>query len=216
VWNLFTDGRMWGTILLWASYFNVFLLLVTNATWTPTLLRTVGIDVAHSAVAVAVFALGSVVGTPLAGFFVSRFAAHAVLPVVLLGSALTLGGVGYAVSSFALVVVLQGLAGFCLGSGSSGLIALTASFYPITVRSTGLGWAMGLGRFGSLVGPLAVGALVATGLQIGTTFALLAAPALLAALFTTLIRLDRRGADVKSADVKSVIAPLATIDPAAG
>jgi AAHS family 4-hydroxybenzoate transporter-like MFS transporter len=192
VWHLFTDARAFRTVLLWASYFGAFLMLVTNSVWTPTLLREAGIDVAHSAIAVAVFALGSVFGTPLAGFLIGRFAARVVLPVAFLASALALGAVGYGDSSFAMVIALQALAGFFLGVGSSGLIALTASFYPTAIRSTGLGWAMGFGRFGSLVGPLAIGLLVARGLQPDITFAVLAAPAPLAALFTALIKLDRR------------------------
>jgi MFS transporter, AAHS family, 4-hydroxybenzoate transporter len=192
VWHLFTDDRAFKTVLLWASYFGAFLMLVTNSVWTPTLLREAGIDVAHSAIAVAVFALGSVFGTPLAGFLIGRFAARVVLPVAFVASALALGAVGYSDSSFAMVIALQGLAGFFLGVGSSGLIALAASFYPTAIRSTGLGWAMGLGRFGSLVGPLAVGLLVARGLQPDGAFAVLAAPAPLAALFTALIKTDRR------------------------
>ena len=55
-----------------------------------------------------VFALGSVFGTPLAGFLVSRFAVRSVLPAALVGSALTLGGVGYASQSIILVIMLMG------------------------------------------------------------------------------------------------------------
>jgi len=185
--HLFTQGRTLGTVSLWASYFAAFLMLVTNATWAPTLLRGAGIDVAQSAIAMAVCALSSVVGTSLAGFLVSRIGAAAVLPAVFVGSALTLGGVGYGAPSVAVVMWLEGLTGFLLGVGSSGLIALAALFYPTTIRSTGVGWSMGIGRFGSFVGPLAVGMLVSWGWQIGSTFAALAAPALWAALFTAMI-----------------------------
>jgi AAHS family 4-hydroxybenzoate transporter-like MFS transporter len=185
--HLFADGRAAGTGLLWASYFATFLMLVTNQVWAPTLLQRAGIDLAHSALAVAMLALGSVVGTSVAGFLVGRFGARAVLPVAFVASALTLGPVGYAASSIAQVITLQGLAGLFLGLGSSGLIALAAQFYPTAIRSTGVGWAMGLGRLGSFVGPLAVGVLVDRGWQIGSTFVALAAPALAAGVFTSMI-----------------------------
>jgi MFS transporter, AAHS family, 4-hydroxybenzoate transporter len=192
VWQLFSAGRATGTVLLWVSYFITFMMLVTSAAWAPTLLRRAGTDGAQSSFAIAVFALGSVFGTPLAGFLVSRFAVRSVLPAALVGSALTLGGVGYASQSIILVIVLMGLAGFFLGVASSGLIALAPLLYSTAIRSTGVGWAMGLGRLGSFVGPLAIGLLVNRGWQVGSSFVAIGAPALCAALFTSLIGTNRQ------------------------
>jgi AAHS family 4-hydroxybenzoate transporter-like MFS transporter len=118
--HLFTQGRTAGTCLLWASYFATFIMLVTNQAWTPTLLQGAGIDAAHSAFAVAVFAFGSVFDTLFAGVLVGRFGAHIVLPIVLLASALALGTVGYASVSIVSVTWLEGLAGLFLGLASSG------------------------------------------------------------------------------------------------
>jgi AAHS family 4-hydroxybenzoate transporter-like MFS transporter len=187
VWQLFSADRVCGTILLWASYFVTFMMLVTSATWTPTLLQRSGIDAAQSSVAMALFALGSVFGTPIAGFLVSRFAARSVLPAALVASAMTLGAVGHASQSITLVIVFLGLTGFFLGVASSGLIALAPSLYSTAIRSTGVGWAMGLGRLGSFVGPLAIGLLINRGLPVGDGFAAIGAPGLCAALFTSLI-----------------------------
>jgi AAHS family 4-hydroxybenzoate transporter-like MFS transporter len=193
--HLFTQGRAVGTCLLWVSYFATFLMLVTNQSWTPTLLQRAGIDAAHSAIAVAMFAFASVFGTSSAGFLVGRFGAHIVLPVVLFAGAVTLGMVGYASPSIAFVTGLEGLAGLLLGLASSGLIAFAALFYPTAIRSTGIGWSMGFGRFGSFVGPLVIGLLVGGDWSIESTFVALAIPALAATLFTSIF-------------------PRATIDPA--
>jgi AAHS family 4-hydroxybenzoate transporter-like MFS transporter len=168
------------------------MMLVTSATWTPTLLQRAGIDGAQSSVAMALFTLGSVFGTPLAGFLVTRFAARRVLPTALVASAMTLGAVGHASQSITLVMVFLGLAGFFLGVASSGLIALAPSLYSTAIRSTGVGWAMGLGRLGSFVGPLAVGLLVNRGWPVGDSFVAIGAPALGAALFTSLIGMNRQ------------------------
>ena len=91
----------------------------------------------------------------------------------------------------ALVIGCLGLAGFFLGVASSGLIALGPLLYFTAIRSTGVGWAMGLGRLGAIVGPLAIGLLVSRGWQIGDTFAALGIPSLCAALFTSLISINR-------------------------
>src|SRR6516164_4807819 len=197
VWQLFSAGRACGTLLLWASYFVTFMILATSGAWTPNLLQRAGIEGARSSLAVALFALGSVFGTPLAGFLVSRFTARRVLPAALVGGALTFAAVGHAGQSIALVVFCLGLAGFFLGVASSGLIALGPLLYSTAIRSTGVGWAMGLGRVGAIVGPLVIGLLVSRGWQIGDTFAALGIPALCAALFTRLIAINRphRAAD---------------------
>ncbi len=191
VGHLFSAGRARGTVLLWASYFLTFMILATSGAWTPTLLQRAGIPGARSSVAVALFALGSVFGTPLAGFLVSRFAARHVLPTALIGSAVTFCILGHAGQSLALVIVCLGLAGFFLGVASSGLIALGPLLYSTAIRSTGVGWAMGLGRLGGIVGPLAIGLLVSRGWPIGDSFAALALPALCAALFTSLLAINR-------------------------
>jgi AAHS family 4-hydroxybenzoate transporter-like MFS transporter len=78
------------------------------------------------------------------------------------------------------------LFGLFLGCGSSGLIALAAIYYPTAIRSTGVGWAMGMGRIGSFAGPLAVGSLVATGLSTVGVFVALGLPALIAAATTVI------------------------------
>jgi AAHS family 4-hydroxybenzoate transporter-like MFS transporter len=185
--HLFTHRRAAGTCLLWMSCFAAFLMLVTNQSWAPTLLQRAGIDAAHASIAVAMFAFGSVLGTSIAGFLVGRFGAHVMLPIVQLAGGLSLGAVGYASPSVALVTGLEGLAGLFLGLASSGLIAFATSFYPTAIRSTGLGWAMGFGRFGSFVGPLVIGLLVAGDWPIESTFVALAAPALAATLLASVL-----------------------------
>ena len=63
-----------------------------------------------------------------------------------------------------------GIVGLLLGCGSSGLIALSAITYPIAIRSTGIGWATGIGRLGSVAGPLAVGQMAGAQWEVPTIF----------------------------------------------
>ena len=158
--RLFQDGRAVATVLLWVAFFSGFMVLVINSAWVPLLLRGVGIEIARSALALAVFNFGSVIGSGGAGYLVARFGALAVLPVSFLGSAVSFAAIGYAAPDIAGVTVAEGALGIFLGCASSGLIALAAVSYPTAMRSTGVGWSMGMGRFGSFVGPLAVAALV--------------------------------------------------------
>jgi len=186
VLRLFAMGRALGTTVLWISFFIVFMMLVTNSAWAPTLLKREGIEISESALAMAVYNLGAMIGTVVAGWLVVRIGAAVVLPIVMVGSAVSLGLVGYAAPSAQLVTTLEGLFGLFLGCGSSGLIALAAIYYPTAIRSTGVGWAMGMGRVGSFAGPLAVGSLVATGLSTIGVFVALGLPALVAAATTVI------------------------------
>jgi AAHS family 4-hydroxybenzoate transporter-like MFS transporter len=136
---------------------------------------------------IALFALGSVIGTPLSGFLLTRLGTRRVLPTVLLCGALAVGATGRTNASLALILACLTCAGFCLGVASSGLIAIAPSLYPTKIRSTAVGWAMAWGRFGSFVGPLAIGMLVSRGWPIDDTFAALGVPAIWAALFTRLL-----------------------------
>ncbi len=181
VGRLFAPGQAFGTAMLWISFFVAFMLLVTNTAWSPILLRAGGMEVARSAIAMAVFNLGSVAGTVVVGWAITRFGAAAVLPACFVLASAAFIAVGQGAPSPAAVTAAQGLLGVSLGAGSSGLIALAALLYPTPIRSTGVGWAMGIGRVGSFLGPLGAGALVAAQLPFATVFLVIGLLALLAA-----------------------------------
>ena len=182
--QLFAAGRAIGTALLWISFFVAFMMLVTNSAWAPTLLKREGFDIRNASLAMAMFNLGSVIATCFVGFLIAHAGAAIILPVAMLGSAVSMALVGYAAPSVGSVILLQALFGVFMGGGSSGLIALAAIYYPTAIRSTGVGWAMGMGRLGSFAGPLAVGSLVAFGLSTTGIFVAIALPALLAVATT--------------------------------
>jgi AAHS family 4-hydroxybenzoate transporter-like MFS transporter len=168
--ELFVPERAFGTAMLWISFFVTFMLLVTNSAWSPILLKADGMEVSRSALAMAAFNFGSVIGSSAVGWLITRFGAVSVLPLSFVVAAASLIAVGQGAPSPGPVTAAEALFGLSLGCGSSGLIVLAALFYPTQIRSTGVGWAMGMGRFGSFVGPLMVGTLVAAKLSIGTIF----------------------------------------------
>jgi len=200
--HLFDQGRAAGTVLLWISYFIAFMMLVTNSAWTPTLLRQGGVEVTQTAIALATFNGLSVIGSGAAGYLITRFGAVAVLPATLLGGAVAYGLIGYAAPSISAITFLEGLFGLFVGCASSGLIALAPLLYPTAVRSTGVGWAMGMGRFGSFVGPLVVGALLARQLPVSAIFMVIGIPGIIAAISAAMVgtRYARgeQGAEVRS------------------
>lgn len=189
VLELFGSGRAAGTLLLWASFFFAFMILVTNSAWSPILLRRVGIAAEQSALALALFNFGSLFGSAAAGMLLNRFGILRVLPPTLVLGALAYAMVGWSAPSFGAVMMAEGLFGLLLGCASSGLIALSAIYYPVAIRSTGVGWATGMGRFGSFVGPLAVGQMVGAQWDVPAVFAVLGGSVLIGAVASALMAL---------------------------
>lgn len=187
VLELFGSGRAAGTLLLWASFFFAFMILVTNSAWSPILLRRVGIAAEQSALALALFNFGSLFGSAAAGMLLNRFGILRVLPPTLALGALAYAMVGWSAPSFGSVMMAEGLFGLLLGCASSGLIALSAIYYPVAIRSTGVGWATGMGRLGSFVGPLAVGQMVGAQWNVPTIFAVLGGSVLIGAVASALM-----------------------------
>ena len=172
--HLFTEGRATVTILLWITFFIDFFVLIATLIWTPGLLRMTGMPVAQASLALAINNVGGVIGTVGIGQLIDRFPSHRVLALIFLGGAVVTGGLGLAAPDFLPVAILSALAGLLVGGGGGGLIALAALTYPTFMRSTGIGWALGVSRFGSASGPLLVGILVGAQWAPASIFTLLA------------------------------------------
>ncbi|HXW27225.1 MAG TPA: aromatic acid/H+ symport family MFS transporter, partial [Xanthobacteraceae bacterium] len=74
---------------------------------------------------------------------------------------LFIAALGFVVASPPLLLIAATIAGFCLIGGQTGVNALASTFYPTFMRSTGVGWALGIGRIGSIAGPAIGGILIA-------------------------------------------------------
>jgi MFS transporter, AAHS family, 4-hydroxybenzoate transporter len=181
--HLFSEGRMWGTLLLWVPFFMGFGVLTVVTLWTPALLRLNGISAANTAFVIAFNGLGAFIGQSTAGRLMERFGILLVLfPAFLLGTAATVG-LGYGASSVALAATFIGLVGLFMGMGTAGAIALSALIYPTPIRSTGVGWGMAMGRFGQIVGPLIAGALLGAGWTADNIMIVIAGAGLIGAVF---------------------------------
>lgn len=186
--HLFTEGRAAKTVLLWVAFFTCFMVLVTVTAWTPTVLRSVDFSISAGALIIGLNNAGSVCASVLSGFLVDRFGPYKTLvPGFILGG-ICLAAFGQATSSVAVLAVVSTLAGFFVGGTGTGLIALTAGLYPTTVRSTGIGWGMGMGRLGQVFGPLGTGLLVGGGVGVGGVFYAAAVPCFIGALFVLLLK----------------------------
>jgi AAHS family 4-hydroxybenzoate transporter-like MFS transporter len=164
------------------------------ANWLPTVLNDLGASVSEAAVIGSMLQVGGVVGTFALGSVIDRFSFRA-LASVYFGAVFAVGAIGQLGHSTILVSTAIFAAGFCVVGGQIAANALAAGFYPTSVRASGVGWALGIGRIGSIVGPLVGGALLAAKWSTSAVFMAAAAAALCAALAAVaLSRLAHGGA----------------------
>jgi MFS transporter, AAHS family, 4-hydroxybenzoate transporter len=200
VLHLFREGRALPTLLLWVVFFMSLLDLYFLSNWLPTVLNDLGASVSAAALIGSMLQVGGVVGTFALGSVVDRFSFRA-LALVYFAAVFAVGAIGQLSHSAALVTLAIFAAGFCIVGGQIAANALAATFYPTSVRATGVGWALGIGRVGSIVGPLVGGALMTAKWSTSGIFMAAATAALCAALAAfSLSRLAGMGGGKGAAD----------------
>jgi AAHS family 4-hydroxybenzoate transporter-like MFS transporter len=161
--HLFTEGRTVGTLMLWIPFFMNLLILYFIVSWLPSLLRQAGMPVSAGITAVAAFSFGGIVGTLIQGSLMKTMGAFRAMVTEFFASLALILAASVAFESFELLMVITFILGITVQGAQGGLNVLAAMYYPTTMRSTGVGWALGIGRIGSIVGPLIGGAML--GLQ---------------------------------------------------
>ena len=181
VLHLFRQERTLVTLLLWVVFFMSLLDIYFLSNWLPTVLNDLGSSVSASAAIGSMLQVGGVVGTFALGSIIDRFSFRA-LALVYFIAVFAVGAIGQFGHSIVLVTMAIFAAGFCIVGGQIAANALAAAFYPTSVRATGVGWALGIGRVGSIVGPLVGGVLMTMKWSTASVFMAAAAAALCAAL----------------------------------
>jgi len=179
--QLFTQGRAKLTLLLWVIYFMSLLDLFFLNSWLPTILHDSGLTLRQAILITTMFQVGGAVASIILGRFIDRMTSYRVLAWAYLGACVSVFFVGAASTSVALGTIVVFAAGFCVVGAQTGANSLTAESYPTGIRSTGTGWALGIGRIGSIVGPLVGGLLLSSELEIKRVFWVAAVPPLIAA-----------------------------------
>jgi AAHS family 4-hydroxybenzoate transporter-like MFS transporter len=124
---------------------------------------------------------------------IERFGRLSLVPAFGFG-AVILAVLGAVASSATLSAICMTLLALTVLVGASGGIALAATSYPTEIRSTGVGWAMGMARFGQVCSPLIVGLMLRWGWDAARILAVMALLPFLAGAFCGAGRLYERAA----------------------
>ena len=176
---LFGEGRVWATLSLWVAYALSLIILYLMLNWLPLLVTAKGLAKADAPLASLAFNLSSLIGAPLMGVLVDRYGVRWPMAAGYVGVVVAMSFLADA-SGFGPIVALSGLAGFFVIGVQFCLYGLSPSYYPASVRGTGAGAAVAVGRLGSIAGPLVAGYLLGGGASAGQVVEAMAPVALIA------------------------------------
>lgn len=186
--GLFAEGRAPATLLLWLAIILGFMTLYFVISWIPRLAIEAGLATTDAIYAGATYNIGAFAGISAIGLAAARIDLRKLIFGFMAMAAVALTLFGAVAMPLAATLGVAFLIGLFVQGGFNGLYPLAASLYPPETRGTGIGWAMGIGRIGAVVGPMLGGALLAAHASLGLIFGVFAVPMLLAGLCVVLIR----------------------------
>jgi benzoate transport len=180
--RLFAPSLARSTLLIWIAFFFMMSGYYFVFSWTPKLLTSGGMTAQQGITSGVLLSLGGIGGTVLFAFIARVVEVRRLLAVCLVAAAALMGV--FAMTTHDLSVAL--ITGMALGgmsnSAMAGFYALTPVLYGPDLRTTGMGWGIGIGRFGAILAPLATGMLVDRGWHAMQLYWVFAGTFLLAAL----------------------------------
>jgi len=168
--GLFQGGMWKSTLLLWLASFFVLTVLYMLLNWLPSLLQGKGFRRADAGMVQLFFNFGGAAGSLLVGKLMDGKERVFTAVCIYLGMLLSLAGLG--LSDGLGLMLLAGLgAGFCTLGGQLVLYAMAPTLYPTSIRATGVGASITVGRLGAISGPMIAGQVLAAGMGLGGVMA---------------------------------------------
>lgn len=187
--DLFADDRTRPTYFLWGGIFFCFMTLYFAISWITKSAVDAGLPLDQAIYAGAIYNIGAFSGTLFLGVLSSRVGLQRTIFGAMCVASLFLLVFGWVVMPVAVIFLVTFLIGVSLGGGFNFFYPTATRLYPSHVRTTGVGWAVGVGRAGAVVGPLLAGYLMGAGVSIGWTFSVFAVPTLLGGICALMIKL---------------------------
>lgn len=191
---LFSRRNRRVTFVVWTTFFIIMFGFYFVNSWTPRLMNEVGLTETLSMVVTVGLTLGGAIGSVVFGLFTARWSTRTVLMAFSILAAVFMTIFIFTAQWIGVVIVFGVLVGMFINGCIAGLYVLTPQSYSSSLRSTGAGWAIGIGRFGAIIAPTVTGALLDGGWSPQSIYVLVGGILLLAAV----VLLAMRGVDVEA------------------
>lgn len=188
--HLFQDGRGFSTVMFWVAFFMCLFMVYALSSWLTKLMASAGYSLGSALTFVLTLNFGAMIGAVGGGWLADRFHIKWVLFSMYVLAAVSITLLGTPMPTEALFFVV-GLAGASTIGTQIVTYAYAGQFYPMAIRSTGIGLASGVGRSGAILAPIVIGTLVAMALPLQQNFIAIAIPAVIAAAAVAMINHGR-------------------------
>jgi benzoate transport len=178
--TLWTPEFAKSTGLIWITFFFMMAGYYFVYGWTPRLLTAAGMSAQQGITSGVMLSLGGILGTVLFAFVARGRNIQLLTRACLIAGGALVAVFAFTTTSLALALTIGILMGGMANSAMAGLYALTPVLYPPSLRTTGMGWAIGIGRTGAILAPLVTGVLVDQGWKPLQLYLLFAATFLIA------------------------------------
>ena len=189
---LFSEGRFWTSVIASFAIFCLLLVAYLLNSWTPLIATRSGFSPQTAAWCGVLLNLGGVVGALCSTLLVARFGVFKVVTSMIAAGSLAVASLGYLYGSVGALYSGIAVIGLLVIGGQQNAPAISVQLYPQHMRSAGVGWQFAAGRFGSILGPILGGWLLAASVPVNVLFMLVAIPALLSAGAYALVGLLRQ------------------------
>ncbi len=181
------EYRTW-TLLLWTGFFMAFLTLYFLFSWVPKITVDAGLPIDMGIYVGTAQNFGAFLGGVTLGYLSDRFGVRPLIICFFSGGVIAMLVFGFSPPEVGLLLVLAFLIGFCVLGGFVGFYISAACLYHTEVRTTGIGWSIGAGRTGAIIGPYLGGVFINMGYPTSVNFIIFAVPLILACIAIYLMR----------------------------
>lgn len=185
VGKLFREGRGFSSLMLWVAYMTCLFMLYALSSWLVKLMGMAGYSLGAALNFLLAYNAGAVVGAVGGGWLADKLNIKWVTVSFFAVAAVSLTLLGYGAQPLFLIVAFVGAS--TLGTQIL-LYAYAGQFYPTSIRSTGLGFASGVGRIGAIAAPIVIGLLVSMKLPVVQNFLAIAMAAVIGGVAVALIK----------------------------
>lgn len=188
--KLFLDGRGFSTAMFWVAFFMCLFMVYALSSWLTKLMAQAGYSLGSALTFVLVLNFGAMIGAIGGGWLADRFSIKKVVMCFFALAAVSISLLGVKMPTDALFLVV-GLAGASTIGTQILIYAYVGQYYPMAIRSTGIGFASGVGRSGAILAPIVIGTLVGMALPLEQNFIAIAIPAVIALIAVGLVNQSR-------------------------
>ena len=187
--DIFRPGLLAITVLVTLAYFFHITTFYFIVKWVPKIAVDMGLAASSAGLILSWANVGGATGGTVVGLLAQRYNVKGITITVMLISTVMVTLFGRSAPDFVQLSLICAVAGFFTNGAITGMYAIFARAFPTHARAFGTGFAVGVGRGGSVLAPILAGFLFTGGLQLPTVAMIMALGSLIAAGVLSFLKL---------------------------